>query len=154
MFFHKLATYFPAMEHHLRMARIDKKPERYLKEALLSSLIFSLAIFFLFLIICLSLSFSIGIAILSFFIFFFLTAYTFINKPQYNTLKAEQVVESEIVSAVRFLILELRSERSLYGAITNASKNFSLIGIYFDNLLDRVKMGKTLEQSLNEAGEL
>ncbi|MBN1274761.1 type II secretion system F family protein [Candidatus Woesearchaeota archaeon] len=154
MLFHKLATYFPLLGQHLRVARIDKSSERFLKEAVFSSLVFSLAFFFVFLIISLMLSFSPAIAFVAFFIILFFTFYAFINRPQYNALKAEQVVESEIVSAVRFLILELRSERSLYGAITNVSRNFSLIGIYFDEIIDKVKMGKTLEQALNEAVEL
>lgn len=80
-------------------------------------------------------------------------AYVTVAKPRYLAQKAGLHVESEIVSAVRFLILELKTEQSLYSAIINASENFSLIGIYFDEIIDKVKMGKTLEEAIIEAVE-
>jgi len=68
-------------------------------------------------------------------------------------MKAEHLIETEIVSVVRFLILELKSEQSLYDGLKNASKNFPIVGIYLDEIVDKVKMGKTLEQALMEAVE-
>lgn len=80
--------------------------------------------------------------------------FVFINKPAYDVLKAEKYIDSEIVSAIRFLILEIRSERSLYNAIEHTGKNFVLIGIYFDEIVNEVKLGKTMELALSEAVEL
>ena len=94
-----------------------------------------------------------AIAALFFITFFVFTSYYFVNRPLFNTIKAQQHIESEIVSAVRFLKIELKSERSLYGALINTSENFPIIGIYLDEIIDAVKMGKTLEQALNEAVE-
>jgi len=80
--------------------------------------------------------------------------YYFINKPLFDILNAEKQIESEIVSAIRFLILELKSERSVYNALMNTSKNFVLIGIYFDEIINEIKLGNTMEKALNNAVEL
>ncbi|MFP4524628.1 MAG: type II secretion system F family protein [Candidatus Woesearchaeota archaeon] len=78
----------------------------------------------------------------------------FIHHPRLNAVRAGREVETEIVSAVRFLILELKSERSLYHALASTSKNFALIGIYLDEIIAKVEMGKTLEEALHEAVEM
>jgi len=78
----------------------------------------------------------------------------FLHQPRLNAVKAGREVETEIVSAVRFLILELKSERSLYHALVSTSENFTLIGIYLDEIVAKVKMGKTLEEALQEAVEM
>ncbi len=154
LFFENLARKFSFLEPSLKTARINVEPAVYLKNSLLSAVYFSLFIFFLLLIISyffsVNILFSVVIA-LFFFLFFF---YYFINKPRFSVLKAEMLVESEIVYAVRFLILELKTQSSLFDALVTTSKNFALIGVYLDEIIEKVKLGKTLEDSLLEAVEV
>lgn len=91
---------------------------------------------------------------LGFIISFFFMFYVLMNKPQYSLFKTEKYIEGEIVSMIRFLVLEIKTERSIYRALINTSENFVITGIYFDEIIDRVKLGKTLEQAINEAVEL
>ena len=63
-------------------------------------------------------------------------------------LKAGKEIESEIVSAVRFMILELKTQRSLYAAIKNTAENFVLVGIFFDEIIHKVELGYTLEDAI------
>lgn len=110
-------------------------------------------LFFFFLIFFSAFGISPLVSVVLFFVVSFFTFFFFINKPNYDILRAEKQTESEIVSAIRFLILELRSEHSLYNAISNASKNFTIIGIYFDEVVNEVRLGKTMETALNDAVE-
>ena len=133
--------------------RYRDTPIDFTRKAFISS-IFVASFMFLFLLVIFSVfQTPIFIAFVFFFIVFFFMFFFFINRPAYDILRVERQIESEIVSAIRFLILELRSERSLYNAVVNTSNNFVLIGLYFDEIVNDVKLGKTMESALTEAVE-
>lgn len=154
LLFDNLAKNFPMLEPSLKSARMSYTPGNYLKRCLISALALSVGIGLI--LGTLSVAFELGLwfATIFFFVFFVFFFYYFFNIPQFYVLKAEKVIESEIVSAIRFLVMEIKSERSLYSAMENTSKNFSLTGIYFDEIINGVKLGKTLERAINEAVEV
>jgi flagellar protein FlaJ len=84
----------------------------------------------------------------------FFSFYVLLSRPRYNGLRSAKFIETEIVSAIRFLILELKSEQSLYKTLVTTSDNFALIGIYIDEVIEEVKLGRTLEESLQKHVEL
>jgi pilus assembly protein TadC len=153
-FFEKIAGQFPNLENNLRTARYRDDVITHTKKAFMSSLMLSL--FIAFMLITILIAFILPfLIILPFIIIFFIFSFYFLmNKPAFDVLRAERYIESEIVSAIRFLILELKSERSLYNAIFNTSKNFVLIGIYFEEIINEVKLGNTMEKALTDAVEL
>ncbi len=154
LLFDNLAKYFPLLGPSLKAARIGFTPGDYLKRCVVSSLSISLLVSLLLSIISITLGLSLWFSLLFFFVFFAFFFFYFFNIPAFNVLRSEKVVESEIVSAVRFLIMELKSERSIYSALQNTSRNFALTGIYFDEIINSVKLGKTLEDSIKEAVEI
>ena len=154
LFFENLAESFPSLRINLKMARYKDDPAEYVRKAVISSLFMGVFFLLFFLGFLSAFDSPIWISFVLFFIVTFFTFFVFINKPGYDVLKAQKAAESEIVSAIRFLILELRSERSLYNAISQTSNNFSLIGIYFDEIVNEVKLGKTMEVALNNAVEV
>ncbi len=135
------------------MARYDDEPEKYVKKAFISALMIGLLTFISITMLLIVFDLSILFAIPFLIIFFLFSFYFLLNKPSFDILRAEKQVESEIVSAIRFLSLELKSERSLYNAIINMSKNFVLIGIYFDEIVNEIKLGSTMEKALMDAVE-
>ena len=154
LFFDALTEKFPNLKNDLRMARYKDSPTVYIKKSFFSAIFLGSFMFLFLLILFSAFHIPIWIAIIFFFITFVFVFFVFINKPSYDVLKAEKQLESEIVSAIRFLILELRSERSLYNAITHTSKNFVLLGIYLDEVVNEVRLGKTMEAALSNAVEL
>ena len=154
VFFENLSRSFPFLGPSLKAARINMTPYEYTRKSFLSSLYVSGFIALAILLVAMIFEVSGIIALLFFVTFFFFFLFYFINTPRLIIIKSEKLVEAEIVSAVRFLVLELRSERSVYNALINTSKNFSLIGIYFDEIINNVKLGTTLEKALNDAVEL
>ncbi len=154
LLFDNLAKYFPLLEPSLKAARMSHTPGNYLKRCLISSLSISLALFLFLGILSLTFGLKLWFALSFFIVFLVFFFFYFFNIPKFNVLRSEKVIESEIVSAIRFLIMELKSERSLYSAMDNTSKNFALTGIYFDEIINGVRLGKTLEKSINEAVEI
>ena len=67
--------------------------------------------------------------------------------------KKEKEVSKEIVFAGRFIIIELESGVPLYNAMVNVSKNFSVVGNYFKEMTDKIDLGTSMEDALNEAVE-
>jgi pilus assembly protein TadC len=153
LFFERLAVQFPFLEKSLVMARNQKTPARHVKESLFTSLMASAACSFLMLIIFSTFGIPAVFSLIIFLLLFSLFFYMFLFAPQYQAAKAKKLIEGEIVSAIRFLLLEIKTERSIYYAMINTSENFPVVGIYFDEIIGRVKLGKTLEQSLLEAVE-
>jgi len=125
-----------------------------MKEVFFSSSFLSVGVALVIFIFAAAFDFSPVIALLFFAIFFVFTFYAGISRPVFNSLKAKKMIESEIVSMIRFLVLEIKTERSIFYALENTAKNYSVIGIYLDEIVDKVKLGKTLEQSLGEAVEI
>ncbi len=152
-FFENTTRRLPSLDHLLRVARIETPAADYVQKTTLSATIFTGIVAFFVFIMGYVFNYPLGITPIIALLFFGFMIYYNLNKPHFNIIKAEKYVEREIVSAIRFLILELKSERSLYGALQNVAKNFSLVGIYFDEIIDAVKFGMTLEQALTEAVE-
>ncbi|MFP4567377.1 MAG: type II secretion system F family protein [Candidatus Woesearchaeota archaeon] len=153
LFFKKISGYFPKLQTSLKNARYKDNYIDYTKKAFISAIFVSLMIFFFISTMLLIFESSILFAIPFLIIFFLFSFYFLMNKPSFDILNAEKQIDSEIVSAIRFLSLELKSERSLYNSINNISKNFVIIGIYFDEIVNEIKLGNTMEKALSEAVE-
>lgn len=149
--FRKLAQRYPRLEYDLDIARLPDSPVEYLKKVAVSSLISGLIAFSILVSIEQFLRdgylFSLGISV----VFLIFISYYYLRLPQYNALKARWYIDKEIMSVIRFLLLELKSQRSLFDAMVNVEKNFPATGIYFEEVINEVKMGKTIEDSLEDA---
>ena len=51
------------------------------------------------------------------------------------------------------MIIELESGVPLYNAMINISKNYEVVGKYFKEMIDKVDLGTSMEDALNEAVE-
>lgn len=68
--------------------------------------------------------------------------------------KREKDISRELVFAGRYLIIELESGIPLYNALVNLSKNYEVLGKYFKEIVDKVNLGTSMEDALNESIEL
>ena len=86
-------------------------------------------------------------------ILFVVMFFYMIRLPDLKIKKREKAVSKEIVFAGRFIIIELESGVPLYNAMVNVSKNFDVVGKYFKEMTDKVDLGTSMEDALNEAVE-
>jgi len=86
-------------------------------------------------------------------ILFIVMFFYFIKAPDVIISKREKEISKEIIFAGRFIIIELESGVSLYKAMVNVSKNYEIVGKYFKEIVDKVDMGTSLEEALNDAVE-
>ena len=55
---------------------------------------------------------------------------------------------------IRFLILDLKADASMFSALQNLAKNFDEIGIYMNEVIVKAKLGTALDEALTETVEM
>ena len=152
--FQRIAKAFPLLKMKLKQAGMDDKPELFIKKTFVTAFYMTTGIVvFLFLILA---KFNVlkGFMFLIIpLIFIFMFLYM-IKLPDLKISRKEKEIGKEIVFAGRFLIIELESGVPLYNSMLNISKNFEIIGKYFKEITDKVDLGTSMEDALNEAAEI
>ncbi len=134
----------PYLPHKLRTARLPDSPEYYVKKTLMTSLMLTVG-----LIIVAFLFVQSPAVLFLFFLFPALFAY-FLHFADMKILQLSREVDSELVYAGRFLIIELESGVPLYDTFLNLAKNYEHVGRYFQEVIDRVNLGTSIEQAMND----
>jgi len=84
----------------------------------------------------------------------FIIVFTYLMKiPDAKVKSMEKEINREIIFAGRFIIIELESGVSLYQAMINIGKTYENVGKYFREIIEKVKVGTTMEVAINEAVE-
>jgi len=94
------------------------------------------------------------VALALFPICFLLFFFYLLKIPDVKIMKKESGISKEIVFATRFLIIEIESGVPVYDAFVNVSKIYPVVGTYFAAIIDKVNMGTSMEDAMNEATEL
>ena len=145
-FFKIFARHMPELKLKLVQARLDEEPEHYIKKTFSTSLFLTIGL------LIISFTFIKKPGVFAFFPLLF--AFSFFYFVRYVDVKIQKMkikIDQEIVFAGRFLIIELQSGVPLYNAFINLSKNYEVIGLFFNEIVEQVNLGTTMEEALNEA---
>ena len=146
----KIVQTMPTLDLKLKQADITDSPEYFVKKTLMSAGYMALGVgVFLFLVLAKLGSFTKYILMATPIIFIILFVY-FLRVPDVKVLKKQKAINSEIVFAGRFLIIELESGVPLYDAFKNIAKNYPEIGTYFNEIIVKIDFGTQMEDALNE----
>lgn len=152
-FLQRLSRAFPQLIVKLRQADISDAPEEFLKKTMLTALYGSLGIvIFLWLVLSKMGNFTNLLILLPVPLFALLLFY-FLRVPDVKVMKKQREINSEIIFAGRFLIIELESGVPLYNAFKNLARNYEIIGKYFNDITTKIDLGTQMEDALNEAIE-
>ena len=149
----RIAKSMPGLRTKLIQSGIIDTPEEFIKKTLLSTFYMTTGISVLVLTIFAQLEILSNIM---YFIFPLLYVFMFsymLKIPDVKIIKKGKEISKEIVFAGRFLIIELESGVSLYDAMVNVSKNYEVIGKYLKEITDKVSLGTTMEDAINETIE-
>lgn len=151
--FQRIAKAFPNLKVKLKQAGMGDKPEDFIKKTFISAFYMATGlVVFLFLILA-KLNVVKGIFFVMVPLIFMVMFFYMIRLPDVRISKKEKDISKEIVFAGRFIIIELESGVPLYNAMVNVSKNYEVIGKYFKEITDKVDLGTSMEDALNEAVE-
>ncbi len=146
--FRILKRYFPGVKIKLRKAGLPDDDEAFLKKTAMSSLYTSFAIVFILFLFMAKMKINLWLLlVLVPFLFAALFSY-FLHYPDMLIIKQNKEISREIVYAGRFLVIELESGVSLYNAMVNLTKNYKALGRYFREIVHRIDLGTSMEESL------
>ena len=151
--FQFIAQRMPELRSDLRRAGMLDKPEEFVRKTVLTAFYMSFGLLFtvgMILVKYGTLKVFMLIFIPILFTIFFMY---FLKLPQVRIAKKEKEVTREIVFAGRHLIIELESGVPLYNAMVNISKNYEFVGKYFREVIDKIDLGTSMEEALNDAIE-
>ena len=151
--FHLIPKSFPMLKLKLKQAGMEEKPEEFIKKTFISAFYMTTGIvvtLFLFLAKFEALK---GVFLLIIPVIFVVMFFYMLKLPDLKISKKEKEAGKEIVFVGRFIIIELESGVPLYNTMVNVSKNFKVVGQYFKEITDKVDLGTSMEDALNEAVE-
>ena len=137
----------------LKQAGMEDKPEDFIKKTFISAFYMTTGLVVALFLVLAKLEVLKGIMFLIIPIIFAMMFLYMLKLPELRISKKEKEISSEIIFAGRFIIIELESGVPLYNAMVNVSKNFRIIGQYFREITDKVDLGTSMEDALNEAVE-
>ncbi len=151
--FQRVAKTAPMLKMKLKQAGIDDKPEDFIKKTFLSAFYMTTGLVVSLFLILAKYNVLKGALFLAVPVIFFVMFFYMIRLPDLRISRKEKEISKEIVFAGRFLIIEIESGVPLYNAMLNVSKNYDVIGKYFKEITDKIDLGTSMEDALNEAVE-
>ncbi|HLD18701.1 MAG TPA: type II secretion system F family protein [Candidatus Nanoarchaeia archaeon] len=151
--FQRIAKAFPGLKMKLKQAGMDDKSEDFIKKTFVSAFYMTTGLVVSLFLVLAKLDVLKGVLFFIVPIVFMVMFFYMIRLPDVKISKKEKEISKEIVFAGRFLIIELESGVPLYNAMINVSKNYDVIGKYFKEMTDKVDLGTSMEDALNEAVE-
>lgn len=149
-----ISKFFPGLSVKLVQAGIFEKPEDFIKKSFLISSVMTPVIILILTIIFIRMQIVKWVLILAFPMLFFLLFLNFMRRPDVLIKKKEREFDREIVFAGRFLVIELQSGVPIYNAMLSVSNSYKIIGKYFKEILNRVQIGTSMSDAINEAIEI
>jgi len=151
--FKLIADKFPDLKLNLEQAQISKKPEEYIKNVLLMTVIatfgFGMSLVFVLIKAEKSLLFILFLILVPFIIFFF-----FIHSPKVKAGKRVKDIDSEIVYAGRYMLVELSAGMPLFDVLVNVSQAYPKVGMHIQDIIKRVEVGTPLDTAINQIIEI
>ncbi|MEK6983380.1 MAG: type II secretion system F family protein [Nanoarchaeota archaeon] len=151
--FQRLSKAFPALKIKLKQAGMEDKSEEFIKKTFVTAFYITTGLVVSLFLLLAKLNVLKGALFLIIPVIFFVMLFYMLRLPDARIAKKDKDISKEIVFAGRFLIIELDSGVSLYNAMLNVSKNYEIIGKYFKEITDKVDLGTSMEDALNEAAE-
>ena len=151
--FQRIAKAFPMLKMKLKQSGIEDKPEDFVKKTFISAFYMTTGLVVTLFLVLAKYDVLKGFAFVSIPIVFAIMFFYMIRLPDLRISKREREISREIVFAGRFIIIELESGVPLYNAMNNVSKNFNIVGKYFKEITNKVDLGTSVEEALNDAAE-
>lgn len=148
-----LLSRHPTLKKDLRIARIKKDPEEFLKSTFKNSIFmaFGLTVLLFFYID------KSGGSLAGLPLYFIILSYLLFKfnllKVRSAIYKRRKEIDKDVLFAGRYLLVKLNSGQPLINALMDASKSYGVASKYFKEMIRDIELGKPIEQALTDASE-
>ncbi|MFT4249890.1 MAG: type II secretion system F family protein [Candidatus Woesearchaeota archaeon] len=139
-----LASRMPGLNHKLRTARMSDSPEYYLKKTVVSAAMLTFGI------VLIAFFFTQSVASLLAVVLFPLFFLYFLHYVDIRIIQLAKALNQELTYAGRFLVIEIEAGVALHKTFQNLAKNYPEVGKYFQEIVDKVGLGTSMDRALNE----
>lgn len=147
--FKRIAQSFPNLTTKLREAGMEIEPEAFVKKTFLSAFYLTTMIMFIAaLVLIKTRGISAWFYVLVPVVFALLFLY-FMKLPDVKALVKRRSLDSEVLDATRYLIIELESSIPLYESIDGVARSFDKIGVVFYEIITEVNTGTDMEVAIS-----
>lgn len=150
-----ISNKFQGLELKLKSAGMPDTKDEFIKKTFLTAGYTTLALFLILFLFLLNITIKTKLLILTFGIptLFIILFMYFMKIPDAKIKSMEKEINKEIIFAGRFLIIEIESGVSLYQAMINIGDSYEVVGGYFREIIEKIKVGTTMEAAINDAVE-
>lgn len=153
-FLKRIAGRIPGLGLKLQQAGMPDTPVEFIRKTVFSAFYMTTGIVVVLAVLFAKAESSILFPLLIFPVLFIMMFLYFVKFPDVKILKIQREIDREIVYAGRFLVIELESGIPIYDAFRHVSENYPIIGKYFQNIVEDIDMGTTIDDALNRAIEI
>ncbi|MFC1741319.1 type II secretion system F family protein [Nanoarchaeota archaeon] len=151
--FKKIANRIPGLTLKLQQAGMADSAVAFVKKTFISSFYLTTGLVVSMMLLLSKVNRGVLFMILLFPILFLIMFAYFIKFPDVKIMKMQREIDREIVFAGRFIVIEMESGIPIYDAFRHVSKNYPVIGKYFDHIIEDIDLGTTIDEALNSAVE-
>ncbi len=145
LIYKSLARRMPGLGLKLRQAKMAEEPEEYIQKTVSVALLLSFGM------IIIAFLFTKIVGVIFFLpIMLVISFFYLIRRVDVQILKLQKQISQEIVFAGRYLLIEIESGVPMYQAFKNLAMNYDYVGPYFAEIIEKVDLGTTLEDAVNE----
>ncbi|MBW2964738.1 type II secretion system F family protein [Candidatus Woesearchaeota archaeon] len=152
--FKRIANSVPGLGLKLQQAGMHDTEVDFVKKTVFSAFYLTTGLVITVALLLSKLQKSLVLLLLVFPLLFVMMFFYFLKFPDVKIMRIQREIDKEIVYAGRFIVVELESGISIYDSFKHVSKNYPVIGKYFDNIIQDIDLGTTIDDALNRAVEL
>jgi pilus assembly protein TadC len=154
IFYKRIANRIPELNIKLQQAGMPDTGVDFIKKTVFSSFYMTTGVIVAFAFLLSKMGVNVLFLIFAYPILFMMMFAYFLKFPDVKILKIQREIDREIVFAGRFLIIELESGIPIYDAFKNVAINYPIIGKYFNNIVEDIDLGTTIDDALNHAVDM
>ena len=152
--FKEISGFYPSLVEKLIQAGMIEKPEAFVRKSIMASFFITSFVTIVIFLVFDALEIPKFTLFLIYPVLAFLLFLNLMKRPDVIIKRSQRKFDEEIVFAGKFLIIELRSGVPVYNAMVSVTKTYPAVGKYFSEILNRVEIGTSLEDAINESIEL
>ncbi len=148
-----ISKIYPGFEYDLRESDIEETPGKYVAASLITSFLMFIIFFSLMLFLNLNKAkpwpYSLGIACAYGFAMFFMFLVILMKYPSILARKKAELIDKNLIFALKDLLLNVSSGVSLYNAMVNVAKsNYGEVSKEFEEAVRSINTGTSMEKAL------
>lgn len=152
-FIEYIGSFFPNLRKKLRIAKVSKTQESYIKDVIMATSLVFVALTLIFLLIFTTAHISylwliilLPLTLVSVFLFF-------MKRVDVLILTRERNIDKDLLFAGRQMLIEVRGGIPLYDAITHLTKDYGEVSKVFKEIIDKTNLGVPLDVAMEDVAE-